>query len=198
MVLCRSDGTASARHITANTATNLVLATATASGHRKRAAVTLKAEVKTVLNGVRRDRSTCNWTISGLQLLLPLLTQYQPWSTGNRCVNAQLVMDLGGIYQQKFSSRLKQLQEQCLMIKLGLVELSDDRHRPQKQYDYLCCWVSSTGVSAAYLTSVSRFNWVFPAAGSSYKFWNWAESPQVKSNLQNVFQQNQQLGFLQY
>ncbi len=94
-----------------------------------RSAVALKAEVKSVLNQVRRDRA------------LPVIEQYQ-WiaaaaafanpvpaldllATG--AINAQLVIDLSGIYQQKFS--LQQAQAVAgtmgtLMLKLGLVELS--------------------------------------------------------------------------
>jgi len=68
----------------------------------KRVAVDLKAEAKSVLNGVRRDRA------------LPVVEQYQ-WIAAAAFANpvpqtywqqlpstAQLVMELGGIYQQKF------------------------------------------------------------------------------------------------
>jgi GTPase SAR1 family protein len=80
-----------------------------------RKAVALKAEAKAVLNQVRRDRA------------LPIIEQYQ-WIAAaaafanpvpaldllaTAAINAQLVMDLGGIYQQRFSlSRRKRWLEQ--------------------------------------------------------------------------------------
>ncbi|MBD1943761.1 DUF697 domain-containing protein, partial [Coleofasciculus sp. FACHB-712] len=94
-----------------------------------RAAYALKAEAKSALNEVRRDRA------------LPVIEQYQ-WIAAatafanpvpaldllaTAAINGQLVMDLGNLYQQKFSIQQAQAiagTMGSLMLKLGLVELT--------------------------------------------------------------------------
>ncbi|HBE50756.1 MAG TPA: hypothetical protein DDW76_18775, partial [Cyanobacteria bacterium UBA11369] len=127
-----------------------------------RKAGVLKAEAKGVLNGVRSDRA------------MPQIEQYQ-WiaaaaafanpvpaldlvATG--AINAQLVMDLSNIYQQKFS--LEQAKTVAgtmgsLMLKLGLVELSSQAITGILK-SHAVTFVAGgavQGVSAAYLTRLA-------------------------------------------
>lgn len=172
----------------------------------KRAAVTLKAEVKTALNQVRRDRA------------LPVIEQYQ-WITAaaafanpvpaldllaTAAINAQLVMDLGGIYQQKFS--LQQAQTVAgtmgsLMIKLGLVELSSKAIGIVLKSNALTFVAGGAvqGVSAAYLTRLAGLSLIeyFQQQEAAINSENGLNLHKLSQTLQNVFQQNQQLGFLQ-
>jgi hypothetical protein len=172
----------------------------------KRAAVTLKAEVKAVLNGVRRDRA------------LPVIEQYQ-WIVAaaafanpvpaldllaTAAINAQLVMDLGGIYQQKFS--LQQAQTVAgtmgsLMIKLGLVELSSKAIGIVLKSNAITFVAGGAvqGVSAAYLTRLAGLSLIeyFQQQEAAINSENGLNLHKLSQTLQNVFQQNQQLGFLQ-
>jgi GTPase SAR1 family protein len=172
----------------------------------KRAAITLEAEVKTVLNGVRRDRA------------LPVIEQYQ-WIAAaaafanpvpaldllaTAAINAQLVMDLGSIYQQKFS--LQQAQTVAgtmgsLMIKLGLVELSSKAIGIVLKSNAITFVAGGAvqGVSAAYLTRLAGLSLIeyFQQQEAAVNSENGLNLHKLSQTLQNVFQQNQQLGFLQ-
>ncbi len=178
----------------------LVLATT------KRAADNLKLEAKTALNRVRRDRA------------LPLVEQYQ-WIAAaaafanpvpaldllaTAAINAQLVIELGAIYQQKFS--LQQAQEVAgtmgnLMLKLGLVELSTKAVSTVLKSNAITYVAGGVvqGVSAAYLTRLAGCSLI-----------EYLQQQEVDANsatglnldklgqtLQNVFRQNQQMAFLQ-
>ena len=178
----------------------LVLATT------KRAADNLKLEAKTALNGVRRDRA------------LPLVEQYQ-WIAAaaafanpvpaldllaTAAINAQLVIELGAIYQQKFS--LQQAQEVAgtmgnLMLKLGLVELSTKAVSTVLKSNAITYVAGGVvqGVSAAYLTrlagcSLSEYLQQQEVDANSATGLNLDKLGQT---LQNVFRQNQQMAFLQ-
>ncbi|MBW4638727.1 MAG: DUF697 domain-containing protein [Gloeocapsa sp. UFS-A4-WI-NPMV-4B04] len=169
-----------------------------------RKAVALKAEAKAVLNQVRRDRA------------LPIIEQYQ-WIAAaaafanpvpaldllaTAAINAQLVMDLGGIYQQRFS--LQQAQTVAgtmgsLMLKLGLVELSSKAIGTVLKSNAITFVAGGAvqGVSAAYLTRLAGLSLI------EYFQQQEVTTPDTKLNidklgqtLQNVFQQNQQIGFL--
>ena len=94
-----------------------------------RKAVALHNQTKNCLNGIRRDRS------------LPIIEQYQ-WiaaaaafanpipvldMVATAAISGQMVVDLGGVYQQKFSLEQAKIvagEMGSLMLKLGLVELS--------------------------------------------------------------------------
>ncbi len=172
----------------------------------KQAAETLKAEAKTVLNGVRRDRA------------MPAIEQYQwiaaaaafanPVPTldllATAAINTQLVIELGAIYQQKFS--LQQAQAVAgtmgsLMLKLGLVELSTKA---------ICTVLKSNavtfvaggavqGVSAAYLTRLAGCSLIeyFQQQEVDANSATGLNLDKLGQTLQNVFQQNQQVAFLQ-
>jgi uncharacterized protein len=110
-------------HIVRNDSQQLVMASSLGN------AIALKAEACTALNDLRRIRA------------LPIVEQFQWISAATAfaspvptldviataAINAQMILDLGAIYQQKFS--LEQAQKSVtalggLILKLGLVELS--------------------------------------------------------------------------
>lgn len=171
-----------------------------------RAAGAVKAEAKTLLNQVRRDRA------------LPQIEQYQ-WiaaaaafanpvpaldllATG--AINAQLVMELSAIYQQKFS--LEQAKAVAgtmgsLMLKLGLVELSTQTISGILKTNAITFVAGGLlqGVSAAYLTRLAGLSLieylqeqdVVLAEGRPLNLHRLGET------LQKVFQQNQRVAVLQ-
>lgn len=174
----------------------------------KRAAVALKTEAKSVLNEVRRDRA------------LPVIEQYQ-WIAAaaafanpvpaldllaTAAINAQLVMELGDISQQKFS--LQQAQAVAgtmgsLMLKLGLVELSTKTISTVLKSNAITFVAGGVvqGVSAAYLTRLAGLSLIEyfqnQDSATNLETENALNLDKLSQTLQKVFQQNQQLGFLQ-
>ncbi|MFB2975768.1 DUF697 domain-containing protein [Microseira sp. BLCC-F43] len=171
-----------------------------------RQAGVLKAEAKAVLNGVRRDRA------------MPQIEQYQ-WiaaaaafanpvpaldlvATG--AINAQLVMDLSNIYQQKFS--LEQAKTVAgtmgsLMLKLGLVELSSQAITGILK-SHAVTFVAGgavQGVSAAYLTRLAGISLIeyFQAQEISVEESRGLNVEKLGETLKKVFQENQRTAFLQ-
>ncbi|MEH2371306.1 YcjF family protein [Nostoc sp.] len=166
----------------------------------------LKAEAKNWLNGTRRDRAT------------PIIEQYQ-WIAAaaafanpvpafdilaTAAINAQMVMDLGNIYQQKFS--LEQAQTVAgtmgsLMLKLGLVELSTKAISTVLKSNAITFVAGGVvqGVSAAYLTRVAGLSLVeyFQQQEIAIDSGTGLNLENLRQTLQKVFQQNQQIGFLQ-
>ncbi|MBD0301531.1 MAG: DUF697 domain-containing protein [Tolypothrix sp. T3-bin4] len=171
-----------------------------------RKAKLLKADAKKLLNGVRRDRAT------------PIIEQYQ-WIAAatafanpvpaldilaTAAINAQMVMDLGGIYQQKFS--LEQAQTVAgamgsLMLKLGLVELSTKAVSTVLKSNAVTFVAGGVvqGVSAAYLTRVAGLSLIeyFEQQEIALNSEGGLNLDKLRQTLQNVFVQNQQIGFLQ-
>ncbi|MEH2141238.1 YcjF family protein [Nostoc sp.] len=166
----------------------------------------LKAEAKNWLNGTRRDRAT------------PIIEQYQ-WIAAaaafanpvpaldilaTAAINAQMVMDLGNIYQQKFS--LEQAQTVAatmgsLMLKLGLVELSTKAIGTVLKSNAVTFVAGGVvqGVSAAYLTRVAGLSLVeyFQQQEIAIDSGTGLNLENLRQTLQKVFGQNQQIGFLQ-
>ncbi|AVH70875.1 YcjF family protein [Nostoc sp. 'Lobaria pulmonaria (5183) cyanobiont'] len=166
----------------------------------------LKAEAKNWLNGTRGDRAT------------PIIEQYQ-WIAAaaafanpvpafdilaTAAINAQMVMDLGNLYQQKFS--LEQAQTVAgtmgsLMLKLGLVELSTKAISIVLKSNALTFVAGGVvqGVSAAYLTRVAGLSLVeyFQQQEIAIDSGTGLNLENLRQTLQKVFQQNQQIGFLQ-
>ncbi|MEH2040376.1 YcjF family protein [Nostoc sp.] len=166
----------------------------------------LKAEAKNWLNGTRRDRAT------------PIIEQYQ-WIAAaaafanpvpafdilaTAAINAQMVMDLGNIYQQKFS--LEQAKTVAgtmgsLMLKLGLVELSTKAISTVLKSNAVTFVAGGVvqGVSAAYLTRVAGLSLVeyFQQQEIAIDSGTGLNLENLRQTLQKVFQQNQQIGFLQ-
>jgi hypothetical protein len=171
-----------------------------------RKAKLLKADAKIVLNGVRCDRAT------------PIIEQYQ-WIAAaaafanpvpaldilaTAAINAQMVMDLGGIYQQKFS--LEQAQTVAgamgsLMLKLGLVELSTKAVSTVLKSNAVTFVAGGVvqGVSAAYLTRVAGLSLIeyFEQQEIALNSEGGFNLDKLRQTLQNVFVQNQQIGVLQ-
>lgn len=171
-----------------------------------RTAIALKAEAKTVLNTVRRDRA------------LPVIEQYQ-WIAAaaafanpvpaldllaTAAINAQLVIELGAIYQQKFS--LQQAQAVAgtlgsLMLKLGLVELSTKTISTVLKSNAITFVAGGVvqGVSAAYLMRLAGLSLIeyFQQQEVATNDETELNLNKLSQTLQNVFQQNQHLGFLQ-
>jgi GTPase SAR1 family protein len=171
-----------------------------------RKALSLKAEAKNLLNLTRRDRA------------LPIIEKYQ-WIAAAAAfanpvpaldllatvaINGQIVVDLGEIYQQKFS--LEQAQTVAatmgsLMLKLGLVELSSQA---------ICTVLKSNavtfvaggvvqGVSAAYLTRIAGLTLIeyFQQQEIETNSGSALHLDKIKQTLLSCFQHNQQMGLLQ-
>lgn len=173
-----------------------------------RAAGALKLEAKTTLNRLRRDRA------------MPAIEQYQ-WiaaaaafanpvpaldllATG--AIASQLVVDLGAIYQQKFSLQQAQAIATTMasfMLKLGLVELSTKTISTVLKSNAITFVAGGAiqGVSAAYLTRIAGLSLIeyFQAQDVAVPVSD--EKPlnfdKLGKTLQSVFQQNQQAVFLQ-
>lgn len=176
-------------------------------GTTLRSALSLKAEAKTALNQARRDRA------------LPLIEQYQ-WITAatafanpvpaldllaTAAISSQLVIELAGIYQQKFS--LSQAQSAAktlssLMVKLGLVELSTQTIGSilkSNAFTYIAGGAVQ-GVSAAYLTRLAGLSLIEYFQEQEITQQTATDQPlnldRLKEKLQTVFQRNQRMGFL--
>ncbi|MDB9449516.1 DUF697 domain-containing protein [Dolichospermum circinale] len=166
----------------------------------------LKAEAKNCLNGVRRDQAT------------PFIEQYQ-WIAAaaafanpvpaldilaTAAITAQMVIDLGNIYQQKIS--WEQAQQVAgtmgsLMLKLGLVELST-RAVTGILKTNVATFVAGgmvEGVSAAYLTRVAGLSLVayFEQQEIALESGSALNLDKLRQVLQTVFQQNQKIAVLE-
>lgn len=171
-----------------------------------RQAVALQKQAQEILNSLRRDRA------------LPIIEKYQ-WVAAatalanpvpaldllaTAAINAQLVVDLGSIYQQKLS--LSQGQNAAgtlgkLMVKLGLVELSTQTIGSILKSNTLTYVAGGAvqGVSAAYLTRLAGLSLIAyfqeqslnKAANEGFNF------NKLGEKLKIVFQNNQRQAFLQ-
>jgi len=182
--------------------TQLVLTTV------QRQAMTLKAEVISELNGLRRDRAVpmieqAQWIAGGSAFANPLPSLDL---LATAAINTQLIMDLGEIYQQQFSlDQAKQIAGTMagLMVKLGLVEMTTQAIAPLLK-SHAVTYVAGglmQGISAAYLTRLAGLSLVeyfedrsLTAESSTEPFWN---VEQLTQKLQGVFQANQRTAFLQ-
>lgn len=171
-----------------------------------RKAKLLKAETKTLLNGVRKLRAT------------PIIEQYQ-WISAAAAfanpvpaldilatvaINAQMVIDLSAVYQHKFSlEQAKTVAGEMgsLMLKLGLVEVSTKIITTVLKSNAITFVAGGVvqGVSAAYLTRIAGLALIeyfqqqelCTLSGSEFNLEQFGQS------LQQVFAQNQQVVFLQ-
>lgn len=173
--------------------------------HTLRSAAMLKLEAKSYLNGVRRDRA------------LPLIEQYQ-WIAAaaafanpvaaldllaTAAISTQLVIDLGAIYQQKFSLDQAKAVAGTLasqMLKLGLVELSTQTLAGLLKTNTITFVAGGVvqGASAAYLTRIAGLSLIeyFQAQDPTTPADVNALNLNLGKILQTVFQQNQQITFL--
>jgi uncharacterized protein (DUF697 family) len=121
-------------------------------------------------------------------------------------INTQMVLDLGAVYQQKFSlDQAKNVTATLAsqMMKLGLVELSTQAIAPLLKSNVLTYVAGGTlqGLSAAHLTQVAGLSLVeyfeeqvqSLEAGAEVRF----KRDSLIQKLQAVFQENQRTAFLQ-
>jgi hypothetical protein len=171
-----------------------------------RQAQQIKQTAKHQLNQARRDRA------------LPVIEQYQWLSAGTALVNpvasldllataainGQMVLDLSGIYQQKFSftqaqTIAKELGE--LIVKLGLVELTTQSLGSLLKTNAVTYLAGGAiqGMSAAYLTRVAGLSLVeyFQAQEVSIQTKEGLNVERLGQILQQVFAQTQRLNLLQ-
>ncbi|PSB24138.1 slr1306 family protein [Stenomitos frigidus] len=171
-------------------------------------AVTLKHQAKLVLNDVRRTRALpvveqFQWVAAGTAFVCPVPTLDV---LATAAVNAQMILDLGTLYRQKFS--LQQAQKMAatigsLMLKLGLVELSTQTIAGFLKVNVLTYVAGGCiqGVSAAYLTRIVGLSLIEYFHAQEPNLTLTEASPlaieRLSDILQSVFQKNQQLTFLQ-
>ncbi|MBP0018262.1 MAG: DUF697 domain-containing protein [Cyanobacteria bacterium SBLK] len=167
----------------------------------------LQQEIKTRLNEIRRDRA------------LPIVERYQ-WIAAaaafanpvaaldllaTAAISAQMLVDLGEIYQQKLSLQLgKETAGELgrLMVKLGIVELSSSAIAHFLKSNAITYVAGGTlqGIGAAYLTRLAGLSLIeyfqdcaiVPTAETPL---NWEQFTQ---KLKAVFAQNQRTEFLQH
>jgi uncharacterized protein len=165
----------------------------------------LKTEAKTALNIVRASRA--NPIIEQHQWIAAAAAFANPVPAldilATAAINAQMVMDLGHVYQQKFSldqAKTVAVEMGGLMLKLGLVELSTKAVSTMLKTNAMTYAVGGViqGVSAAYLTRVAGLALVeyfqvqeVSIDGSALNL------DKLRSIMQNVFQQSQQVASLQ-
>jgi uncharacterized protein len=173
-----------------------------------RQAQALNLKVQGEFNKVRRDRAQ------------PIVEQYQ-WVAAaaafanpvpsldllaTAAINTQMVMDLGTVYQQKFSVDQAKTVTTILasqMMKLGLVELSTQAIAPLLKSNVLTYVAGGTlqGLSAAHLTQIAGWSLVeyfeeqvqSLEAGAEIIF----KRESLIQKLQAVFAENQRTAFLQ-
>lgn len=171
-----------------------------------RAANGLKAEIKTLLNQVRRDRAMpmieqSQWVAAAAAFANPV-PALDLLSTG--AVTGQLVVDLGKIYQQKFSLEQGQAIARTLaeqMVKLGLVELSTQTITSILKSNAITFVAGGAvqGISAAYLTRLAGLSLLeyFQAQEPTSDLSSGDKLAQLSQTIKQVFEQNQRMAFLQ-
>jgi uncharacterized protein len=165
----------------------------------------LKKEIKNYLNQVRADRA------------LPIITQYQ-WVSAAAAIanpfpaldllatgatNAQMIVDLGNIYQQKVSVDKAQVAAANLgelLLKLGLVELSTQTVSAMLKTNAVTYLAGGAiqGISAAYLTRIVGLSLIEYFQQQDLEIaetqsLNWETFGGI---LKQVFQQNQRTEFV--
>ena len=165
----------------------------------------LRATVHAELNQVRRCRA------------LPIIEQYQ-WVAAaaafanpvpsldllaTATINAQMVVDLGALYQQQFSLEQAKTVTGNLgsqMVKLGLVEMASQAISPLLKSHALTYMAGGTiqGLSAAYLTRVAGLSLVEYFEEQSQSAESGAfQLDRLLQKVKAVFQDNQRSAFLQ-
>lgn len=171
-----------------------------------RAANGLKAEIKTLLNQVRRERAMpiieqSQWVAAAAAFANPV-PALDLLSTG--AVTGQLVIDLGKIYQQKFSLEQGQAIAHTLaeqMLKLGLVELSTQTITSILKTNAITFVAGGVvqGISAAYLTRLAGLSLLeyFQTQEITSDLSSEKKIAQLSQTIKRVFEQNQRLASLQ-
>ena len=170
-------------------------------------AFALKNQARLVLNDVRRTRALpvveqFQWVAAGTAFVCPVPTLDV---LATAAVNAQMILDLGTLYRQKFS--LQQAQKMAatlgsLMLKLGLVELSTQTIAGFLKVNAVTYVAGGCiqGVSAAYLTRIVGLSLIEYFHAQEPNLTLTEASPlaieRLSEILQSVFQKNQQLTFV--
>jgi len=171
-----------------------------------RQTVALKAAIKVEVNRLRRDRALpqieqAQWVAAGVAFATPV-PSLDLLATAS--ANAQLVMDLGNIYQQKLSlEQAKAIASALaeLMLKLGVVELTSQAITPMLK-SHAATFVAGgmvQGASAAYLTRMAGLSLVdyFEEQEALGLTESGVQRDRLMQKLQSVFQANQRSAFLQ-
>ncbi len=172
-----------------------------------RRAAALKAEILAALNKLRRDRAMpmieqAQWLAGAAAFATPM-PSLDLLATG--AINAQMVMDLGTVYQQAFSMEQAKAIATTMaetMVKLGLVEVSTQAIAPLLKGHLATFAVGGAlqGVSAAYLTRVAGLSLVTyfeeqsPTAAPAGEFA--LKRDRLIQAIKAVFQDNQRKDFL--
>jgi len=171
-----------------------------------RKALLLKTEAKNLLNVTRRERAVpviekYQWIAAAAAFANPV-PALDLLSTA--AINGQMVMDLGGIYQQKLSVEQAQTVAGTmgsLMLKLGLVELSSQAISAVLKSNTVTFVAGGMvqGVSAAYLTRIAGLSLIeyFQQQEIAINSGDGLHLDKLKQTLLSCFQQNQQIGMLQ-
>ncbi|MEY3868927.1 MAG: hypothetical protein RLZZ338_2818 [Cyanobacteriota bacterium] len=175
-------------------------------GNTLREVINLKLDIKNVLNAVRRDRA------------LPIIEKYQWIAAGTAFANplpaldllattaisTQLIVDLGAIYQQKFTLEQGKTIAAALasqMVKLGLVEVSTQTitHFLKTNAITFVAGGLVQGVSAGYFTRIAGLSLIesFQNQDASFDKGEGNLGDAIGKTLQKVFQQNQQIPLMQ-
>jgi uncharacterized protein (DUF697 family) len=171
-----------------------------------RQAQALTTAVQNQLNQVRRLRA------------LPVIEQYQ-WIAAaaafanpvpsldllaTASINAQMIVDLGALYQQPFSLEQAKTITGSLasqMVKLGLVEMASQAITPLLKSHALTYVAGGTlqGISAAYLTRLAGLSLVeyFEEQSQATETASTFQLDRLVQKLKDVFQDNQRTAFLQ-
>jgi uncharacterized protein len=167
----------------------------------------VRTTAKTALNLVRRERAVPiidrnQWIVAAAAFANPLPALDL---IATAAVNGQMVIDLGGIYQQKFSIEHAQAAASALgsvMLKLGLVEVCTQTVAGVLKTNAVTYVAGGLvqGLSAAYLTRIAGLALVEYleaqdlVAAAPAKEWN---LDLLGTTLQKVFQANQRLDYVQ-
>ena len=176
-------------------------------GNTLREVINLKLDIKNVLNAARRDRA------------LPIIEKYQ-WIAAatafanplpaldllaTTAISTQLIVDLGAIYQQKFTLEQGKTIATALasqMVKLGLVEVSTQTitHFLKTNAITFVAGGLVQGVSAGYFTRIAGLSLIESFQNQDASFdkgeGNLGDAI-IGKTLQKVFQQNQQIPLMQ-
>ena len=167
----------------------------------------VQTTAKTALNTARRDRALPlieqnQWIVAAAAFANPLPALDL---VATAAVNAQMVVDLGALYHQKFS--LEQAQAAAgamgsVMLKLGLVELCTQTVAGLLKTNAVTFVAGGLvqGLSAAYLTRIAGLTLIEYLAAQDLiapapsRAWN---LDLLDNTLQKVFQANQRVAYLQ-
>jgi uncharacterized protein len=171
-----------------------------------RQTIELKSEAKDILNRIRRDRS------------LPIVEQYQ-WIAAatafanpiaaldllaTAAINAQMLVDVGNVYQQKLSLENAQSATGSigkLIVKLGVVEIASQTIAGLLKTNAVTYIAGGTiqGISAAYLTHITGLSSI--AYFQEKEFESNADRnlniDRFGQKLQQVFEQTKRTTFLE-